>query len=460
MRSPSEYRTGRRSAILIFPLALALRSVFILYPPCGPLFSDMHEYHEKALAMLEKGAYGHATRPPLYPLFLAAVYRVAGDARSPVACAQALMGATVSLFALGIARRLSGPRAGTVAGLLVACYPGLIVYTGLIMSENLFIFLFTGALWLLARDRAPAPGTYAAAGALLGLACLTRSVLVGFIPLVAIWLWLRGERRGGALCLVSALVVLAPWTARNCLCYRQFVPLDTYGGYNFLIGNNPDANGRQELPVLDRLGETYWKEWRLDRGDGAHPEIIVCHEGSAAGYRAGIRFIAAHPGRFLRLGIKKLGYLYGPEIRELSWGYSMEFFGGVPRALLIPAAVAIIAGFPLLALLALGGVCFGVAGPREARGGWALLGIAALYFSAAHFLTFGESRFHLPLVPVLAVFAGRLVCPGTRASAVRLAAFAAVAALLILDWSVRTGEDWGRIHTVLGQGGNTVHLDY
>jgi 4-amino-4-deoxy-L-arabinose transferase-like glycosyltransferase len=217
MRSPSEYRTGRRSAILIFLLALALRSVFVVFPPRGPLFSDMREYHEKACAILEKGAYGHATRPPLYPLFLAAVYHVAENARAPIACAQALMGATVSLFVFGIARRLSGPRTGTVSGLLVACYPGIIVYTGLIMSENLFIFLFTGALWLLARDRAPDPGTCAAAGALLGLACLTRSVLAGFIPLAAIWLWLRGERRGGALCLVSALVVLAPWTARNCL---------------------------------------------------------------------------------------------------------------------------------------------------------------------------------------------------------------------------------------------------
>ncbi|MEI6633857.1 MAG: glycosyltransferase family 39 protein [Chlamydiota bacterium] len=460
MRSPSEYRTGRRSAILIFLLALALRSMFVVYPPRGPLFSDMREYHEKARAILEKGAYGHATRPPLYPLFLAAAYRAAGDARAPVACAQALMGAAVSLFAFGIARRLSGPRAGTVAGLLVACYPGLIVYTGLIMSENLFIFLFTGALWLLARDRAPDPGTCAAAGALLGLACLTRSVLAGFIPLAAIWLRLRGERRGGALCLVSAFILLAPWTVRNCLYYRQFVPLDTYGGYNFLIGNNPDANGRQEPALLGKLGGTYWKEWRLDRGDGAPPEIIVCPEGSAAGYRAGMRFIAAHPGGFLRLGIRKFGYLCGPEVRELSWGYSINFFGAVPRAALLPATAAIIAGFPILSLLALGGICFGGAGPREARGGWALLGIAALYFSAAHFLTFGESRFHLPLVPVLAVFAGRLACPGLRRSTVRLAAFAAVAALLLLDWSVRTGEDWGRIQTVLGPGGNTARLDY
>lgn len=460
MRSPTEDRTGRRPAILIFLLALAMRSAFVFFPPTGPLFSDMREYHEKALAILENGSYGHATRPPLYPLFLAAVSLAAGDGRAPLACAQAVMGAAVALLSFGIGRRLAGPRAGTAAGLLVACYPGLIVYTGLVMSENLFILLFTGALWILARDRLPGPAACAAAGLLLGLACLTRSLLAAFIPCAALVLWIRGERRGGSILFVAAVLVLAPWTVRNCLYYGRFVPLDTYGGYNFLFGNNPGANGRQEPALLVKLGDTCLKEWRIEREKGAPPEIVVCPEGSAAGYREGMRFIAAHPGRFLRLGVTKLGYLYGPEIREFSWGYSRGYFGSVPRPILVPAAAAVIVGFPALALLALGGMCFGSRESPAARAGWELLSLSIHYLSAVHVFTFAESRFHLPLIPILAVYAGRLAFPPLRRGAFRVAVFAAVAALLVYDWSVRTAEEWGRVETVLGPGGETARLDY
>jgi 4-amino-4-deoxy-L-arabinose transferase-like glycosyltransferase len=417
----------------------------------------MLEYREKAVAVAGGGSYGHATRPPLYPLFLAAVYRLAGDGRVPVSCAQALLGAAAALLAFGTARRLCGARGGLVAGLLVACYPGLIVYTGLLMSETLYILLFGAALFVLARDEPPAAAACAAAGALLGLACLTRSVAAGFIPVAAAWLCLRAGWRRGALLLLAAAAALAPWTARNALRHGRFVPLDTYGGYNFLFGNNPAATGRQEPSMLAGLGETVWREWRVEGNSGEPPVIVVCPEGSAAGYRAGARFIAAHPGRFLRLGVRKLGYLAGPEIRELSWGYSRNLFGPVPRQVLLPATLAVVAGFPVLTLLALCGACFGGGGRR---GGWGILCLAVLYVGVAHFLFFGESRFHLPLVPVLAVFAGRLACPCGRRGGARLAVFAAAAGLLVFNWSVRFGEEWWRVESALGPGGNTARLDY
>ncbi|NLW94281.1 MAG: glycosyltransferase family 39 protein [Chlamydiae bacterium] len=457
MRTRSENRPGRRGAALVFLLALALRAPAALHPPRGPLFADMLEYREKAVAVAREGSYGHATRPPLYPLFLAAVYRLVGDGRVGAACAQAFLGAATALLAFETARRLCGPRGGLVAGLLVACYPGLIVYTGLLMSETLYTLLFAAALFVLARDEPPAAGACAAAGALLGLACLTRSVAAGFIPVAAAWLCLRAGWRRGALLLLVAAAALAPWTARNALRYGRFVPLDTYGGYNFLFGNNPAATGRQEPSMLPELGETVWRKWRIEEEDGRSRAVVVCPEGAAAGYRAGARFIAAHPGGFLRLGIRKLGYLAGPEIRELSWGYSRNLFGPVPRALLLPAALAIVAGFPVLALLALSGACFGGGGRG---GGWGILSLALLYVGAAHFLFFGESRFHLPLVPVLAVFAGRLACPGGGRNRARLAVFAAAAGLLVCNWSVRLGEEWRRVESALGPGGATARLDY
>ena len=187
------------------------------------------------------------------------------------------------------------------------------------------------------------------------------------------------------------------------------------------------------------------------------------------GYREGLRFIIGHPSRFLELGIKKMGYLYGPEIRELSWGYSRNFFGAAPRPLLIPVAIAVMAAFPLIAVLALCGLCLRGIGRGGWRGGGTLLILSVLYFSAAHFLTFGESRFHLPLVPIFAVFAGGLAqrkeeavtqSPRVMWAATQIIIFTLCLILLSRNWAIRLGEDWVRLGRVLGPGGNTASLSY
>ena len=235
---------------LLLALAFTLRLVFVIFPADGVPFSDMKDYHDQAFALLAKGTYGPALRPPLYPLFLAAVYRIAGREFIFARLIQALMGVGVCLFTYGIARRLYGPRAGIAAGFVVACYPSLVLYTCLLMSENLFIFLLTASLLLLLGTAQRRVGSCFAAGVLLGLACLTRSVLVGFVPLTALWLMGRRERIAALVCMLGALCAITPWTARNWHYYQRFVLIDSYGGYNFLIGNNPDATGRQDREIV------------------------------------------------------------------------------------------------------------------------------------------------------------------------------------------------------------------
>ena len=454
MRDGIPDKNEGRILFIILALALILRLALVILPANGVPFSDMQDYHEKACALLATGSYGAALRPPLYPFFLAAVYRIAGMDYIFVRLVQALMGVGVCLFTYAIARRLYGPRAGVAAGLVIACYPSLVIYACLLMSENLFMFLFTVSLLLVVGTERRRGLSCFAAGILLGLACLTRSVLVGFIPLSALWLAIRRERIAALCCLLGALCAIAPWTVRNWRYYHRIVPIDSYGGYNFLIGNNPDATGLQSREVVVKLRQTVWEKCR----DDAHRAAI--------GYQERLRFIVANPGRFLDLGIRKMGYLYGPEIRELSWGYSRNFFGPVPSWLLIPVATAVIAAFPLIAVSALLGICLRGIGSGGWRGGGGLLILVVLYFSASHFITFGESRFHLPLVPALAVFAGSLArreeeateeCP---ACIPRIVIVAVLLVLLGLNCAIRLGEDWVRLGKALGPGGNITNLDY
>lgn len=437
--------------IITLGIALCLRLVFVFFPSDLRPFSDMQEYHEKACLLLDTGAYGPASRPPLYPFFLASIYRIAGINFTVVRLVQALLGVAVCLLTCSIARRLCGERGGAIAGLIVACYPGLVIYTGLLMSENIFIFLLTASLWMLLREN-NGPLLDAAAGITMGLACLTRSILVGFIPVAALWLLWRRRRYGALLFLAGGLLAIAPWSLRNYHCYGRIVPVDTFGGYNFLIGNNPRATGHVDLGVVQKLKGTYWKGARDDA------------DRAAIGYRKGLAFILRHPRRFTAVGVRKIGYLYDLEIRDLSWAYSRNYFGEAALPVLIAVAVVLIASFPLLAGLALCGIFLRADGIPHTRAGWALLLLTILYFTAAHFLTFGESRFHLPLVPVLAIFAARLMAPAVTAprpaSLSRKLVLALLIGLLGLQWSFSLAKNRARLRAVLKSGGNLTELSY
>ncbi len=87
------------------------------------------------------------------------------------------------------------------------------------------------------------------AGLLLGAALLVRPAVLAFCVGIGIW-WLFWKpvalRRKWMLAVGLALgviVVVAPWSARNYLVFDRFVPLATNGGYNLMLGNNPQAWG-------------------------------------------------------------------------------------------------------------------------------------------------------------------------------------------------------------------------
>jgi len=438
--------------IIVCSTALALRLVFVFFPERVRPFSDMKEYQDKACLLLNTGEYGPATRPPMYPIFLAGIYAVSGVNFHLVRLVQALMGTMVCLFVYLMAFHLAGRRGALIGGLLVALYPSLIIYTGLVMSENLFIFLFTAALWMLICIKRRRTTVCLAAGVIIGVACLTRSVLAGFIPVAAFWLWRKGERAGGVAFLAAALLAIAPWTLRNYHYYHRLIPIDTFGGHNLLVGNNPWARGNVDLRVNKKLNDRYWRNCRDDA------------ERAAVGYRKGLEYVLDHPVRFAVLGVRKIGYLYGLEIRDLSWAYSRNYFGVVPRPILIPAAILILVSFPLLAVMALRGMLVPAGGASGRPGAWALLLCALLYLTAVHFAVFGESRFHLPLVPIMAIYAARLALPGDMLSpkkAVPRALIAAlVAILLAANWISGLQRNRERLHSTLGRGGNLSDVGY
>ena len=190
-------------------------------------------------------------RAPGYYVFLAALERLAPGDLLFVGRAQAVVTSLTVGAAYLMARPLFGRCAAWIAGGLLAVFPEAIVSAAWIVREPLYLFFLLAGLAALAwaTDRA-SWWLAAAAGALLGLACLVRSDPFYFVPLAAVGLILARGRRGWvpALALLGGLALLVtPWMVRNSILYGAPMPIEDVSVFNFLLFH-PDP---KYVPIED-----------------------------------------------------------------------------------------------------------------------------------------------------------------------------------------------------------------
>jgi 4-amino-4-deoxy-L-arabinose transferase-like glycosyltransferase len=224
-----------------------------------------------------------ATQPssnysPGLPLFVAGLYGVTGGVHERLArIALAFIGTLSVLFAYLIGRRLTRPPtdpplpcelgrrgvAGPLFGaLLVAIYPALLEYQGMLMSEPLAATLLAGGVlgvlwaWDGGRWRWLLPGV------LFGALALTRPEYLAIAGLVALVVFAR-EARGdwrvslvrAAIFLLGLVVTVAPWTVRNAVSLDRFVPISTGGGQVLFAGTYLPSGGDPEKVGTEVVAE-------------------------------------------------------------------------------------------------------------------------------------------------------------------------------------------------------------
>ena len=177
---------------------------------------------------------------PLYPYFLALVYRLFDDSVATVRVVQAVLsaGSCALLAATGI--QLFGKR-GAIAGALLAIYPPAIFLDGLIEKAPLAAFLATALLALICApvERMTARRWFAA-GAALGLLALAReNALILAIPLLC-WIALGPAARPMRARLGQALIFLAG-------CGLILIPV---GPRNLAVGGDFIQTTSQSAPIF------------------------------------------------------------------------------------------------------------------------------------------------------------------------------------------------------------------
>ncbi len=376
--------------------------------------------------------------PVGYSAVLGFFYRIFGAELVVAPVVNALTGAPFVAVVHRVARYyLSRDRARVAAG-LSALHPGLIVYSAVVMTEPLAALLLLGAGLAALRFRGRWQAV-AYAGALLGLATLVRPASLLAAPLLIFTqpkpLW-QAAARAAAASAVALLVVL-PWTIRNCQRLDGSALVSTNGGWNLAIGAITETGRFQTLRAADGC-----------------PIVTGQVQQDRCWGEVGRAKIAAAPLRWLRLAPLKLGqtfdhesfaveYLHEadpdswPEGRRVA---ARELLTGFHRLLLAIAALSVVAlpswiaqtRLTLFTQLALGALVLGIAlyaalsdahpfyllavlaplaalvpipgRPAQGPAGGYLLSLLAVT-ALTHVVFFGEDRYHLVVSPLLCILA-------------------------------------------------------
>jgi 4-amino-4-deoxy-L-arabinose transferase-like glycosyltransferase len=387
-------------------IAVAAAAISILWavhfrPP--QLRFDENYYFPLAQGIVA-GAYedGYVIRAPLYPLFLAGVFKVLGQGFTAALIVQALIRGLVVAGVALMGRRYLSRSAGIAAALLLAFYPPLISLYMSFLTEVIYIPLFLLSFCFVERaartEHAPAA---AWAGLACGLAALARATSFFLTFVLAVWFVLMKPGVGGsrsrnilraALLVAVMLAVISPWTVRNAVVHEGFIPIGDDTAFNlYLITSG----------MRIRQASTEWQSW------GAHPER------QREAYARWLSYLKEDPA----FHIKRLGVVL-PRIFNTSWESPVRRLstlegGSQPRE--VPALRALFGVLhPLTFWLIMAGGLVGLFALERDRTRMTLVIIALAYFILIHGMTLARARFMLPLACVLAIYSGGLVATVLR----------------------------------------------
>jgi 4-amino-4-deoxy-L-arabinose transferase-like glycosyltransferase len=404
----------RSRIVLLLAAALAIRLlVFFAGIDKGLFYPDESEYIELAKNLAERNEFSYkgrttSFRPPGFAFIMSAVFRLTGSASPvPVRAVQILfsLAAVVVIYRLG--RDGWGERVGLIAAGIFALYPSLIGFNNILLTEPAYLFFVSLSCWAMLRHLQKPEARWAlGAGAAMGLGALFRDTLFYGGPVTALFLaghawWNRRYKwRHVAAFAGGFVLVLAPWIARNTLLQGQFTAISTVGGINLYLCNSDETpmihTGHIFLERAQKGGDGYYYDSLFPGLDGASEAAK-----QNLAMKKGLAYMATHPWTTFLRSLGRFVDFWGQERLVINQVMN-EHYGEVPLFVLLAVIFAVFVSFSLVVIAASFGYFFAKLEPFDIFG---LLFIA--YYTGMHALVLGHPRYHIPLLPLLAIMAAR-----------------------------------------------------
>ncbi len=410
---------------IIFITAFVLRLIFLFEFKSIPLFDtyimDMKYFHDWAVSFI--GGTGAGPSPyfkaPFYPIFLGIVYTLLSDSPWVIRIVQSILGSFAAVLTFLIGMRFFNKKVGITAGFITAFCSTLIIFDAQLLVPTLTIFLnMLGIYFLVKGIQSGKSLMFLLGGLSLGLSAIARpTVLVFIAALLFFLLWISYKashqlnKKSVIIFLTGVILAITPVTVRNVIESGEFVVIGTYGGINLYIGNNIQSDGLSTR--LPGTGLDWWDEGgmsdaiRIAEEDAGHS--LTASERASYWQNRALSEIINHPVIFVKnLWRKFIFFIGGPELYNNFDIYYVAYQTTILKLLLWKDIVF----FPwgIIFPLAFAGIILIRKWTIEKK----IILLFLISYIPTLLLFFVTSRYRLPMVPVLIIFASYFLVEGFK----------------------------------------------
>jgi 4-amino-4-deoxy-L-arabinose transferase-like glycosyltransferase len=328
-----------------------------------------------------------AWEPPLYPYLVAGVFHLFGTYSTASAfvllSVNSLFSALTCIPIFLIGRRIFSEKIAVGSAWAWALLPNVMFWcTRAIWETSLAALLMATIFWLtLTMEDRDGWAPWLQFGLLWGIAALSSTSLLSFLPASGLWSWYRRAKNGKrsiygvVLAALMFLTCISPWLVRNYRTFGQFIFIRDNFGAELRLGNGRGADGTW-MEYLHPTQDVYAMRQYQQMGELAYIKMRK---------QQAVEYIKADYPRFFGLCAKRFVYFWAgpPKATQPPWlnelknslflASSMLSFWGLIRALRL-----------------------------RKSGAWLLFWLMALY-PAIYYVVFATPRYRVPIEPVLAI---------------------------------------------------------
>ncbi len=342
-----------------------------------------------------------AWESPLYPYLTAGVFHIFGlysrSSAFVLLTINSIFSALTCIPIYLIARRIFNETVAIGAAWTWALLPYIMFWcTRWVWETSFSAFLMTVIFWLtLTFEERDGLKPWLGFGLLWGIAALTSTVLLSFLPASGFWVWYHRARRGkpslGGVLLASLIFIatVSPWVVRNYETFGRFIFIRDNFGAELRLGNGNGANGTW-MQYLHPTQDVYAMRQYTAMGELAYVALRK---------RQALDYIKADYFRFAVLCLKRFIYFWAgpPRLAKMWW------LAQVKNSLFLASSVLMFWGL-------------GRALRKHKPGAWLLFWLI-LSYPAIFYIVFPGQRYRHPIEPEMTILGVYLLTETRRKKA-------------------------------------------
>jgi 4-amino-4-deoxy-L-arabinose transferase-like glycosyltransferase len=378
----------------LFAVCLSLCFSFLIFPSIHQslnLVIDPDKYGDLAGNIFNGNGYKYSgtdkptiDRGPIYPYLISFLYRIIGKSDYRIVqIFQALLFGITGIILYQTVNILAGKRRALISQIIFCLHPMFIWYTSRIWIETTHTFLIMLTAWTLIKINQKMDLRFVfLLGITLGVTILTKSVMVLFPLLLMPLFYLRWGKASvtkySLLTIIVSYLIVAPWTIRNYVVTKRFVPVHSSLGTNFILGDALAENWLNS-PLSNM------SSWSL--GNSKALEVLKNSNTTpqdADGDKKLITYVIEHNSS------RPTFLLWRTLVNSITFWYLSE---SAHKSILL-----VCLQFPLLILFLLN-----LKGVWKEKSSLILITGLILYYFAVHSVIIGWARYSVPIIPLLLI---------------------------------------------------------